>query len=346
MSFCVKCGKEGPVYDSVCRECFLENKRFTKMPDHVNLLRCFHCGEYSIGGKWVPHETAEAAAEDIAMGAVEILKDTAVESMETSVLAADNANFKVHIDIKVDHKGLIVEEGLDTIVRLKNTSCDRCSMIKGSYFESILQIRSRDRKLTESEVDDILNRVDKLVKESATDNRDVFVSKIDRMVGGSGGADVYISSNSVGKIISRDLADQYGAEIKDSSKLITQKEGRDVYRVTYLVRLPSYRFGDVLVFRKKMYLVGPMRTSNARLTDMKTGEYINYSHNDLVDAKVIGRREDMIDAIVLMETDREIQIMHPTSFKPIELKKPQKFKVSGETVKLFVYEEELYIVPK
>ncbi|MCE5296247.1 MAG: hypothetical protein LLG16_03990 [Euryarchaeota archaeon] len=346
MSFCVKCGAEGPVYDNVCRNCFLENKRFTRIPEHVNLMRCVHCKEYSIDNKWIVHDDVQKAAEDVALDAVEVLKDTTVESMEAIITPADNANFRAHIEMTVEHKGLVVEEELDTIVRLKNTVCDRCSMIKGSYFEAILQIRSRDRKLLEKEVDDMLDRVDKLIKESATDNRDVFVSKVDRVVGGAGGADVYISNNSVAKMISRQLSDQYGAEVKDTSKLVTQKEGRDVYRVTYLVRLPAYRFGDVLLYKKKMFLVGPMRTTNVRLTDMKTGDAVNYSHTDLIDANVIGRSEDMLDAIVLLETDKEVQIMHPTNFKPVELRKPQKFKVKGETVRIFIYEEELYIIPK
>ncbi|QLH74914.1 MAG: hypothetical protein HPY73_05295 [Methanomassiliicoccales archaeon] len=346
MSFCVKCGAEGPTYERVCRSCFLENKRFTRLPDHVDLVRCHHCGEYGIDGRWVAHLDHEHAAEDAAMRAVEVLKDTSIEEMSASVVAADSANFKVHIDVTVDHKRLVVEEELDTIVRLKSSVCDRCSKIKGSYFEAILQIRSRDRKLLEKEIDEILDRVDKLVREAATENREVFVSKVDRMVGGSGGADVYISSNSVGKIISREIADQYGAEIKDTAKLLTQKEGRDVYRVTYLVRLPSYRFGDMLVFRKRMYLVGPMRTNNVKLTDMKSGESVTYSHNDLVDAKVIGHREDYLDAVVLTESDREVQIMHPKNFRPLELRKPPRFWSKDGSVKIFIHEDEVYLVPK
>ncbi|OPY33846.1 MAG: NMD3 family protein [Methanomassiliicoccales archaeon PtaU1.Bin124] len=346
MSFCVKCGAEGPVFDSVCEACFLEGKRFSRIADHVNLLQCVHCKEYAIDNKWIIHETIEGAAEEIAIDSVEVVKDAKVEEITASVLAADQANYRVHIDITMNVKGLIVEEELDTIVRLKNSVCGRCSKIKGSYFESIIQIRSRERKLKEKEVDDVLDRIDRMVCEASADNRDIFVTKVDRMVGGAGGADVYLSSNSFGKIISRDLADQYGAEVKDTAKLLTQKEGRDVYRVTYLVRLPAYRFGDVIMFRKKMYLVGPMRTSGSRLTDMKTGETINYSHIDLTDAKVIGQREDMKDAIVLMDSNREVQILHPVSMKPIELRKPNKFEVKGETVKVFLHEDEIYLIPK
>jgi nonsense-mediated mRNA decay protein 3 len=50
--------------------------------------------------------------------------------------------------------------------------------------------------------------------------------------------------------------------------------------------------------------------------------------------------------VVLTETDRELQIMHPSSFKAVELRKPQRYKTKGETVKVFQHEEELYLLPK
>jgi nonsense-mediated mRNA decay protein 3 len=209
-----------------------------------------------------------------------------------------------------------------------------------------LQIRSRDRKLTEKEVDAVLDRVQSMVEEMATENREVFISKLDRVVGGAGGADVYLSSNSAGKVISRNLADQYGAEVKDTAKLLTKREGKDVYRVTYLVRLPAYRYGDVVMFRKRMYLVGPTRASNAKLTDMRTGESLMFSHGDLQDARVIGMKDEMLDAVVLTETDKEVQILHPTTMRPIELRKPPRFEVKKDTVKVFVHDEEIFLLPK
>jgi nonsense-mediated mRNA decay protein 3 len=346
MSFCVKCGVDGPVFENVCRDCFLKDKKFASIPDHVDMPQCSHCREFSIANKWLLIEDVEIAARDLGVVSVQVLKEAVIDDVTATVIPADLANFRVHLNVKMDIRGLAVEEKLDTIVRVKNSVCGRCSKIKGSYFESTLQIRSRDRKLTEKEVDVILDRVHKMVAEYAADNREVFISKVDRMVGGSGGADVLLSSNSVGKVISRAIADQYGAEVKDTAKLLTKKEGRDVFRVTYLVRLPSFRYGDVMLFRGKMYLVGPMRTTSTRLTNMKTNENTNFSNNDLMDAKVIGQHDDMIDAVVLTETPKEIQIMHPTSFKMVELKKPPKFEVKGETVKVFIYEEEIYLLPK
>jgi nonsense-mediated mRNA decay protein 3 len=259
---------------------------------------------------------------------------------------ADKQNYRVNMQFLIDYKGIKVEEERNTIVRVKGSVCGRCSKIKGSYYESTLQIRSRDRKLTEKDVDGVLDRVQSMVEEMAAENREVFISKLDRVVGGAGGADVYLSSNAAGKVISRELANQYGAEVKDTAKLLTKREGKDVYRVTHLVRLPAYRYGDVVMFRKRMYLVGATRTSNAKLTDMKNGESMMYSHTDLQDAKVIGQKDDMLDAVVLTETPKELQILHPTTMRPIELRKPPRFEAKKETVKVFLYDEEIYLLPK
>lgn len=58
----------------------------------------------------------------------------------------------------------------------------------------------------------------------------------------------------------------------------------------------------------------------------------------------MGTKEDFMDAVVLTETDREFQIMHPVTYKTVEIKKPRNFKRTGETIKVFSYEGELYFI--
>jgi len=69
------------------------------------------------------------------------------------------------------------------------------------------------------------------------------------------------------------------------------------------------------------------------------------SNNDMISAKVVGRKEDIIEAVVLTETDREVQVMHPSSFKVFDLRKPPKFERKGDTVKIFQNDEEYYLLP-
>jgi nonsense-mediated mRNA decay protein 3 len=343
--FCVKCGKEGKVIDAVCQECFLKGKRFSKLEDHVNLIQCVHCEEYALDKKWLKKPGIAGAARAAAIGAVKLEKDSSIEKADARVLAADAANMRVHLDLVIGHRDLLIEEEADTIVRLKTGCCGRCSKLQGNYFESTLQIRGRERKLTEEEIDTMLDRVRKIVSRAQEENREVFISKIGRISGGAGGADVNLSTNSIGKVISRDLADQYGAEVKENAKLAGNMDGHDVFRVTYLVRLPAYRFGDIISVANKRYQVGPMRTTNVKLHELKSGEAVVSNHNDLLEAKVVAKKDELMDAVVLMETPKELQVMHPITMKPVDLRRPQKMEVKGETVKVLVVDDEIFLLP-
>lgn len=343
--FCVKCGKEGQTIDSVCAECFMQNKRFTTIADHVNLFQCVHCHDFMINNKWHDYNV-EGAAQEAAVSGICLMKGAEIDNILTSVIARDSANYRVHIDVTVTYRGFTTEEELDTIVRLKTNVCGKCSKIAGNYYEATMQIRTRDRKFDKNELEEVVDRVSRMVKEIGAENREMFISKITMVPGANGGADINLSSQSLGKTITHDLAEMYGAEVKETAKLLTQKDGHDVFRLTFLVRLPAYRYGDVVMYRKHMYLVGAIRTTNTKITDIKTSEAFTVGNGDMTEARVIGKREEMLDVVVLTETDRELQIMHPTSFKPVELRKPQRYKTKGETVKVFQHDDELYLLPK
>ena len=75
MSFCVKCGADGPTYRSLCESCFLEGKVFTSLPDHVDVYQCGHCGDYLLDGKWVDIEAREEVSEKATELALQISKD-------------------------------------------------------------------------------------------------------------------------------------------------------------------------------------------------------------------------------------------------------------------------------
>jgi nonsense-mediated mRNA decay protein 3 len=344
--FCVKCGKEGKVIDAVCEECYLKGRRFSSIEDHVNLVQCVHCEEWALDKKWLKKPTIEAAAQAAALEAVKLEKGSVIDKSEISLLAADAANMRVHLDLTINHRDLLVEEELDTIVRFKTGCCGRCSKLQGNYFESTLQIRGRERKLTDEEIDAILDRVYRIVQKAQEENREIFISKVGRVAGGAGGADVNLSTNAIGKVISRDLADQYGAEVKETAKLAGNQEGHDVFRVTYLVRLPAYRFGDVISTGGKRYQVGPMRTTSVKLHEVRSGESFTVNHNDLLEAKVVAKKEELLDAVVLTENEKELQVLHPVTMQAVDLRRPAKMEVKGELVKVLVVDDEIFLLPR
>src|SRR5439155_173817 len=76
-----------------------------------------------------------------------------------------------------------------------------------------------------------------------SEDPEAFVSRIEEV---HGGLDCYVSTNALAKGLARDLAGAFGGTVTASPKLFGQRQGREVYRVTALVRLPAFQKGDVV----------------------------------------------------------------------------------------------------
>jgi nonsense-mediated mRNA decay protein 3 len=83
-----------------------------------------------------------------------------------------------------------------------------------------------------------------------------------------GGLDFYLGSSSLGKLVSRALSQAFGGTIKESHKLVGRKEGKDVYRTTYSVRLSDFRIGDFVRVDKQVFQVKKISTDSLLLRTM------------------------------------------------------------------------------
>ncbi|WP_400259923.1 60S ribosomal export protein NMD3 [Candidatus Methanomassiliicoccus intestinalis] len=339
--FCVKCGKEGKTYESLCSECYLKSNRFTTCPEVSDLVFCAHCGEFQIGKNWEHFDSEEEAVKEYAIGNIMLRQDATLDAIECSAEHLDDKHYLVKILAYLFYEDLEVVEECTTTIRMRRNVCDRCNKIQGSYFESIVQIRPTSRRFSNEEQEEILSRVMKYAEGVAKNNRDAFISKVLEV---HGGYDLYVSTLAFGKMIARDLISTYGAESKESSSIQGQKDGRNIYRVTYLVRLPSYRIRDIVEIKDKLYIITSTGPQTAKMRNIKNNESKTMMNVDLRDVRVVGTKEDFMDAVVLTETDREFQIMHPVTYKTVEIKKPRNFKRTGETIKVFSYEGELYFI--
>ena len=64
------------------------------------------------------------------------------------------------------------------------------------------------------------------VGKRAAKGEEVFVTKVEAV---RGGADVYLSSNTVARTIARELADTFHGTIGSSPKLFGRKAGKDLF---------------------------------------------------------------------------------------------------------------------
>lgn len=331
--FCVECGAEGKVYESLCEKCFLERHRLAEVPEFLDIEECKECGSFLIGSKWisVPMERAVEMLLDKVI-AYEDLVDTHQYSVEYDPEDEKNIKVVVHCDMYVDE--MRTEKDIHSKVRLKPSQCVTCTRRKSRYYEATLQIRADRRNLSDEEMEAINKFVHKRV-ESATD---AFISEEEKK---HGGWDFLLSSKTLGRNISKELASMYCAQDSSSEKLVGMKDGRDMYRVTYAVRLPQYKVGDVIDHHGKLYQIMGMAT-NVSVKNIEDWSKYSFTPSELVGSSVVDCTR--LQAVLLVETEDEMQIMDPDTMKTVTIKKPEGFH-SEEEISIIKCEKGIFPAP-
>ena len=96
------------------------------------------------------------------------------------------------------------------------------SVSRPNYFEAIIQLRPKNKKLIDYAVKQILNR------------EDVFISKI---VEEDFGIDIYISSQRYARALGKKLTNAFKGKIVTSRAIYGPKLGKTRYRVTILFKM-------------------------------------------------------------------------------------------------------------
>lgn len=342
MSFCVKCGRDcEESLDGLCIDCWLDGRKLTSLPHHVDLRVCTNCGEYEFGDRWLRREKI-VAVQDAAADALAVIRDAVPVSVSTQAVEQDPHVYSVTVRTTCDVMGYEAEDEATTIVRIKNTVCRRCSRQLGSYYEAILQIRTGSGRLSEEDREETLAMVENSVARQAATNRSLFITKMELV---TGGVDVYLSSMSLGKSLARELADFYCAETKESPKLVGQTtDGQDMYRITYLVRLPEYHVGDVVLFQGHHCKLTRVNGNGGRLMDLMDFRERAVRRADMFDIRVYEKAEDLREATVVSRSGSEIQVLHPDNYSTVDLRVPEDADI-GDSARVVVIDDVLYYVP-
>ena len=342
MSFCVKCGRDcAESLEGLCIGCWLGGRKLTMLPHHVDLKVCTNCGEYEFRDRWTRMDRLDAV-QDAAMDAMSAIRDVVPVSMSASVEEQDPYTYRVDVVTACDVLGYETEDESSTTVRIKNTVCKRCSRQLGSYYEAILQIRTGSGKLSPEMREETLAMVENSVARQAANNRSLFITKMELV---TGGVDVYLSSMSLGKSLARELADHYCAETKESPKLVGQTtDGQDMYRITYLVRLPEYHVGDVVRFQGHWCKLVRVSSGGGRVIDLMDFRERAVRRADMTEIKLYEAGSGLSEATVVSRSGEEIQVLDPHSFATVDLKVPADAEI-GDSVKVVTIDDVLYFVP-
>ena len=210
MKFCFLCGKKTEnLIKGYCEECYNKEFKLIESPKEISLTVCSKCNRIKHKNKWKDSEIDE------------LLKDK-IKILGKNVGIRIEKNDVLHIFAKgyLNYSKKLKEEKHDIILKLNKIVCSDCSKRFGDYYEAILQLRG--------EVSEIMDFIDdQVIKEK----------KIYRLERVKNGFNLYLVDKHFANTLSNVLKKRFNVKVKKTFKLITRREGKDIYRSVILVRI-------------------------------------------------------------------------------------------------------------
>ncbi|MCI0497240.1 MAG: 60S ribosomal export protein NMD3 [Thermoplasmata archaeon] len=326
---CVKCGM--PSGEAIlCRECFITDREFVVAPEQVAVMRCSTCGRFSDrGARWYdgPDEAVWSVLRmDVSTPAE--LEDVKV-SVETSILESGS---RALVRVTGTYADGRIDAERQVTVKVRAHSCQECSRRAGTYYEAIIQVRG-DRDVPPSEIEDALVEVLGLMDEMS----------VNRVEAVRGGFDVYMIDKEAASTATRELAARHGTRVKESQRHGGFKDGRELFRTTFMVRLTPYHQGSVVEFDGRTYQVLSF-VPNARLVDLQDGRQRSVPAKAMEDARLIAKKDAVRETVVVSVDSAGVVVLDPESQRAVTVLTP--FDVQpGSTVGVVRHDDRIIILP-
>ena len=203
--------------------------------------------------------------------------------------------------------------------------CDRCNRISGSYYEGNIQVRADGRTPSTFEIETAAS-VAQQVEDSlqAGGERLSFISETTPT---RDGLDIIVGSQHIGLLISKRIVDALGGQYSTHPKLVGEKAGRQLFRITYLVTASRYSKNDVVKVGNRYYEVDQVESNHVKATDLIDGSSKSVREKDIV--KMIGNSRNAESALVVFADGNTIGIMDPLTSKRPEFRQQKHLRDRG-----------------
>ncbi|WP_094228339.1 60S ribosomal export protein NMD3 [Methanolobus psychrotolerans] len=328
-TICPKCGNETPkLFQGRCKNCFLETFTLAEIAPVLHTKICSSCGARNVKSKWVN----VGSLKDVVVQAAEdaLFVHELAENIEVYVQPREATPylFKVHIEADAILLDEMFHQDLETEIRVIRESCDMCSRISGGYFESIMQIRATNRIPGDEEKIKCINIVnDVLERMRNKGDRLAFISNTAEI---KEGTDLYLGSSNAGRHICKEIVSRLGGSFTESATLQGRKDGKDVYRVTFSLRLPEFMPHDFIEHKGRIIEIRKFG-KNVSGIDVETGARFTVAPDELDGARLLINRKDLQKTILVAIENNDLLVLDPDTYETVTIKKPIMFTAEAGT---------------
>ena len=249
-------------------------------------------------------------------------------AVDFSVQEIDSRTNRLHVEGSGTIDGYEFHDTHSSLLQTSNAVCTPCTRKDGDYFEATVQLRSAGRKLNEEELSSLRSTLDEL-QESMEPNPMFFVSKEGPV---TGGWDLQLGSKSLARTWGRKLTRSFGGSVKESSTVVGVNEGVEVTRLTLSYRKPAYSIGDVVRFKKTLWVVDSWQKDGPILRKVERFERSGATWRDMESSSVVCARAEQSTVNVLNRDSSAAEFMDPSDYKVSTVALP--YDDDGEAVEL------------
>jgi nonsense-mediated mRNA decay protein 3 len=330
-SFCPKCGKPSET-DGLCNQCKIGSTPWFTCDKRVQSTNCPSCGAIKVVNTWTDSEAERAElGPEVAKTAVHFHKDVKKPAIEVSIRDMTLNRSRATLLIRGILYNKHVEATCTVEILWHKEQCDRCNRISGSYYEGIVQVRAEGRIPSTFEIESsasIAQQIEDTLQ--AGGERLSFISDMTPI---HDGIDITIGSQHIGLLISQGITAQLGGRYTTHPKLVGEKNGRQLFRITYSVRLPRFQKNDVIKVRNRYYEVLRVESHHIQTTDLRDGTTKSIREDDV--EKIIGNSRSAEQALVVFADGKNMGIMDPLSNHTREHMQPKWLDIhTGDQIRL------------
>jgi len=335
----------------LCDACYFESFDLVDAPDRIEVPVCARCGAVHKGNRWVDvgaKDYTDIAVEEVSE-ALGVHIDAEAVDWQVAPEQLDQNNIRMHTEFSGVVRDTHVHEQVTVPVKISRRTCKRCGKIAGGSFASVVQVRADGRDPTDEEVEraEAIAR-DYIAEREATGDRNAFLTEVTEV---DDGLNMKISTNQMGHGIAKRITAQLGGSYSDSKRLITEDEdGQKLYRMTYAVRLPRYRQGEVIDPEDGN---GPVLVSsvqgNLKGVRLATGEAFEaqFEDGEAPEARRLGFREDgEPTTLVAVEDGNAVQVLDPETFASKTIPRPSYLDTDADEVPVLKSRAGLHVLPE
>lgn len=313
-NFCPKCGRPSE-RAGLCSQCLIGDTPWFTCDQRVSSTSCPSCGAVKVVNTWT--DSAAGRGElgpEIAKSAVHFHKDVKKPAIDITIRDLTQNRSRASLVLRGTLHNRPVEGSCIVEIRWQKEQCDRCNRISGSYHEGVVQVRAEDRTPSPFEVQtaaSIAQQIEDTLQ--AGGERLSFISDINEI---ADGLDIVIGSQHIGLLIAQGIVAQLGGRYTTHPKLVGEKNGRQLFRITYSVRLPRFQKNDVVRVRNRYFEVQHVESRHLQATDLSDGNVKSVRFKDV--EKIIGNSRNAERGLVVFADGRNMGLLDPVSSRSFE----------------------------